>query len=75
MDKGYFKEEGLEDVELIVFPDDEVAQLEALANGFLDIAIDPLIHKVLAAQDKGDLRSEMDEIHRGSERSYPARWQ
>ena len=53
MDKGYFKEEGLEDVELIVFPDDEAAQLEALANGFLDVAIDPLIHRVLAAQDQG----------------------
>ena len=29
MEKGYFKEEGLEDVELITFPDDESAQIEA----------------------------------------------
>jgi len=53
MDKGYFKDEGLEDVELIAFPDDEAAQLEALASGLVDIAIDPLIHRVLAAQDQG----------------------
>ncbi len=53
MEKGYFREEGLEDVELIAFANDEKAQVEALISGLIDIAMDPLIHRVLTAQDKG----------------------
>ena len=70
MDKEYFKEEGLEDVELIVFPDDEAAQLEALANGFLDVAIDPLIHRVLAAQDQGADIYIVAEVYRRSHQCH-----
>ena len=32
LEKGYFREEGLEDVELIAFADDEAAQIDALAS-------------------------------------------
>lgn len=32
LEKGYFREEGLEDVELIAFADDEAAQIDALAR-------------------------------------------
>jgi len=53
MEKGYFREEGLEDVELIAFPDDESAQIEALASGLVDVALDPQTRKVLAARDCG----------------------
>lgn len=53
MEQGFFREEGLEDVELIAFADDEAAQIEALSNGFVDVAMDTLVHRVLAAQDKG----------------------
>ena len=53
MEKGYFKEEGLEDVELIAFADDEAAQIDALSSGFVDVALDPQTRRVLAARDKG----------------------
>lgn len=53
MEKGFFREEGLEDVELIAFADNEAAQIEALSIGFVDVAMDTLVHKVLAAQDQG----------------------
>lgn len=32
LEKGYFREEGLEDVGLIAFADDEAAQIDALAR-------------------------------------------
>ncbi len=53
LEKGYFREEGLEDVELIAFADDEAAQIDALASGFVDVALDPQTRRVLAAHDKG----------------------
>lgn len=53
MEKGFFGEEGLEDVELIAFADDESSQIEALSSGSVDIAMDTLVHKVLVAQDQG----------------------
>lgn len=53
MAKGYFREEGLEDVELIAFADDEAAQIEALAGGSVDICLDPQTRRVLAARDQG----------------------
>ena len=53
LDKGYFREEGLEDVELVAFADDEAAQIDALASGFVDIALDPQTRRVLAAHDQG----------------------
>jgi len=43
MEKGYFREEGLEDVELITFPDDEPAQIEGLAEGLVDVAFWQLV--------------------------------
>ncbi len=52
MEKGYFREEGLEDVELIAFPDDESAQIEALASGLVDVALDPQTRRVLAKRDQ-----------------------
>lgn len=53
LEKGYFREEGLEDVELVAFADDEAAQVEALAGGFVDVAMDPQTRRVLAARDQG----------------------
>jgi ABC-type nitrate/sulfonate/bicarbonate transport system substrate-binding protein len=53
MAKGYFREEGLEDVELIAFADDEAAQIEVLASGSVDICLDPQTRRVLAARDQG----------------------
>lgn len=53
MEKGYFAEEGLDDIEVIAFPEDEAAQIEALTNGLVDIALDPMTHRVLAAHDQG----------------------
>ena len=53
MEKGYFRVEGLEDVELIAFADDEAAQIDALSSGFVDVALDPQTRRVLAARDKG----------------------
>lgn len=53
MDRGYFTEEKLDDVEVIAFPEDEGAQIEALTNGLVDIALDPMTHRVLAARDQG----------------------
>ncbi len=53
MEKGYFREEGLEDVELIAFPDDESAQIEALASGLVDVALDPQTRRILAKRDQG----------------------
>jgi ABC-type nitrate/sulfonate/bicarbonate transport system substrate-binding protein len=53
MAKGYFREEGLEDVELIAFRDDEAAQIEALVAGLVDVALDPQTRRVLGARDQG----------------------
>ncbi len=41
MDKGYFREEGLEEVELVAFHDDEESQLEAIRSGWVDLGMDP----------------------------------
>jgi ABC-type nitrate/sulfonate/bicarbonate transport system substrate-binding protein len=53
MARGYFEEAGLARVTLTAFPDDEQAQLEALAAGVVQIAMDPATHRVLAAQSQG----------------------
>jgi len=53
MDKGYFREEGLEEVELVAFHDDEESQLEAIHSGWVDLGMDPLTNRVLRAQDQG----------------------
>jgi ABC-type nitrate/sulfonate/bicarbonate transport system substrate-binding protein len=53
MGKGYFEAEGLDEVLLLAFADDEEAQLDALESGRVDIALDPATHKVLARLDRG----------------------
>ena len=53
MEKGYFREEGLEEVELVAFHDDEESQLEAIHSGWVDLGMDPLTNRVLRAQDHG----------------------
>lgn len=59
MEEGYFGAEGLSEVELIAFPesagellDREAVQVELLAQGVVDIAIDPRATFVLEARDK-----------------------
>jgi ABC-type nitrate/sulfonate/bicarbonate transport system substrate-binding protein len=59
MEEGYFAAEGLAEVELIAFPessgellDREAVQVELLAQGIVDIAIDPRSTFVLEAKDK-----------------------
>ena len=59
IDEGFFAAEGITDVELIAFPetesqllDREAMQVELLAEGDVDIAIDPRTTFVLEARDK-----------------------
>jgi ABC-type nitrate/sulfonate/bicarbonate transport system substrate-binding protein len=59
MEESYLAEEGLSDVELIAFPessgellDREAVQVELLAQGVVDIAIDPRATFVVEAKDK-----------------------
>jgi ABC-type nitrate/sulfonate/bicarbonate transport system substrate-binding protein len=59
MEEGFFAAEGLSEVELITFPenagkllDREAVQVELLAQGAIDIAIDPRAAFVLEAKDK-----------------------
>ncbi len=60
MSEGYFAAEGLPDVELISFPersgalvDREVVQMDLLAEGVVDIAIDPRTSFVLEGSHQG----------------------
>lgn len=60
MHEGYFAAEGLTDVELVSYPetsgelmDREDLQLDLLARGVIDIAIDPRTSLVLEASDQG----------------------
>ena len=60
MEEGFFAEEGLTDIELMTFAgtpgelvDREVDQVDLLAEGVVDIAIDPRTTFVLEARDKG----------------------
>lgn len=59
MDLGYFATEGLPDVELIAFPENEgelvereAAQVDLLARGIVDVGIDPRTTFVLEAKDQ-----------------------
>jgi len=59
MEEGYFADEGLTDVELIAFEessgellDREAVQIDLLAEGIVDIAIDPRTTFVLEARDQ-----------------------
>lgn len=61
MEEGFFAQEGLTDVELITFPEDdhgelldrEAIQVELLAEGAVDIGIDPRATFILEAKDQG----------------------
>lgn len=61
MEEGFFAEEGLTDLEVIAFPEEdtaelldrEVVQVDLLAKGIVDIAIDPRTTFVLEARDRG----------------------
>ena len=59
IDLGYFADEGLDDVELITFPEDtgelldrEAMQVNLIAEGTVDIGIDPRTTFVLEAKDQ-----------------------
>src|SRR5437867_99565 len=62
IDQGYFAEEGLPDVELITFPEDETGELldreahqvELIASGTVDVGIDPRTTFVMEARDTGE---------------------
>ncbi len=51
--KGFFADEGLEDVELVTL-ESEGASLEALNQGFADFAVDPVTPYVLKAINQGN---------------------
>ncbi len=51
--KGFFADEGLEDVELVTL-ESEGASLEALNHGFADFAVDPVTPYVLKAINHGN---------------------
>jgi ABC-type nitrate/sulfonate/bicarbonate transport system substrate-binding protein len=61
MEEGFFAHEGITDIELITFPEDdhgelldrEAVQVELLARGVVDIGIDPRATFVLEARDQG----------------------
>lgn len=60
MELGLFAEEGLDDVELITFPEDsgqlldrEAYQAEVLAQGIADVGIDPRTTFILEGRDQG----------------------
>jgi len=60
MEEGFFADEGLADVELITFDeaasellDREALQVDLLARGVVDVAIDPRTTFVLEARDQG----------------------
>ncbi len=60
MERGFFAEEGIPDVELITFPeasgtllDREAMQLDLLARGVVDVGVDPRTTFVLEARDQG----------------------
>ncbi|MEA2638664.1 MAG: NMT1-like family, partial [Chloroflexota bacterium] len=61
IDQGFFAEEGLADIELVTFPgeaeallDREAAQVRLIAEGAVDIGIDPRTTFVLEAHDQGE---------------------
>jgi NitT/TauT family transport system substrate-binding protein len=61
MEQGFFAEEGLSDVELVTFDeneqtellDREAIQVDLLARGIVDVAIDPRTTFLLEAKDQG----------------------
>jgi ABC-type nitrate/sulfonate/bicarbonate transport system substrate-binding protein len=60
IDQGFFAEEGITDIELITFPgeveallDREATQVGLIADGAVDIGIDPRTTFVLEAKDQG----------------------
>src|SRR5512132_3522586 len=61
IDQGFFADEGLVDVELITFPaesgellDREAVQVGLIAEGVVDIGVDPRTTFVLEAKDRGE---------------------
>lgn len=60
IDRGFFAEEGIADIELITFPGDvdalldrEALQVRLIAEGAVDVGIDPRTTFVLQAKDQG----------------------
>lgn len=61
MEEGFFAREGITDIELITFPEDdhgelldrEAVQADLLAHGVVDIGIDPRTTFILEAKDEG----------------------
>jgi len=52
MERGFFAQEGLRHVELMA-TGDEADQVEGMAGGWIDLAVDPLTSMVLAANAEG----------------------